>query len=67
MDQCVEEVEAESDGDDQSDDRLTHGALLKLPQGERIQAHQRQYRKAKRHECDVKHDHLLAGTLLAPT
>src|SRR5277367_3070416 len=24
MDQCVEEVEAEPDGDDQSDDRLTH-------------------------------------------
>jgi hypothetical protein len=57
MDQCIEKVEAERDGDDQSDDRLTHGArLLKLPQGARVDAHQRQNRKTKRHERDIEHD-----------
>jgi hypothetical protein len=30
MDECVEEVEAEPDGDDQSDDRFSHRKLLKL-------------------------------------
>jgi hypothetical protein len=30
VEQCVEEVEAEPDGDDQSDDRFTHRTLLKL-------------------------------------
>jgi hypothetical protein len=56
MDQCVEEVEAEPDGDDQSDDRLTHGArLLELPQGVRVDAHQRQNRASKRHESDIEH------------
>ena len=68
MDQCVEEVEAEPDGDDQSDDRLTHGAsLLKLPQGERVDAHQRQNRETERHKRDIEHDRLLAGALLPPS
>ena len=57
MDQCVEEVEAEPEGDDQSDDRLTHGArLLKLPQGVRVNAHQRQNHAPERHERDIEHD-----------
>jgi hypothetical protein len=30
VDQRVEEVEAEPDGDDQSDDRFTHRTLLEL-------------------------------------
>jgi hypothetical protein len=30
VDQRIEEVEAEPDGDNQSDDRLTHPMLLKL-------------------------------------
>ncbi len=62
MDQCVEEVEAEPNGDDQSDDRLTHGArLLKPPQGEGVNAHQRQNRATERHKRDIKHDCSLAG------
>ena len=66
MDQCVEEVEAEPDGDDQSDDRFTHRRrLLKLTQGERVAAHQRQSRQTERHECDVEHVRLLAGVLLS--
>jgi hypothetical protein len=44
VDQRVEEVEAEPDGDDQSDDRFSHRTLLKLTQGERVDAHQRQRR-----------------------
>ena len=36
--------------------------LLKLTQGQRVKAHQRQYRTTQRHECDVEHDRLLAGT-----
>jgi hypothetical protein len=67
MDQRVEEVEAEPDSDDQSDDRFTHLEPLKLTQSVRVEAHERQSRTTQRHECDVKHDHLLAGTLLAPT
>jgi hypothetical protein len=63
MDQCVEEVEAEPDGDDQSDDRFTHRRLLKLAQGERIDAHQRQNRETERHEYDVEHDSLLTGAV----
>ena len=35
--------------------------LLKLTQGQRVKAHQRQYRATQRHECDVEHDRLLAG------
>ena len=62
MDQCVEEVQAEPDGDDQSDDRLTHGArLLKPPQGEGVNAHQRQNRASERHKRDIEHDCFLAG------
>ena len=65
MNQRVEEVEAEPDGDDQSEDRLGHGAaLLKLPKGERVNAHQRQNRNAERHERDIEHDRLLIGALL---
>jgi hypothetical protein len=57
MDQCVEEVEAERDCHDQSDDRLTHGARnLKLPQGVRVDAHQRQNRASKRQKRDIEHD-----------
>jgi hypothetical protein len=41
MNQRVEEIEAEPDGDHQSNDRLRHDAtLLKLPEGERVDAHQ---------------------------
>jgi hypothetical protein len=62
MDQCVTEVQAEPDGDDQSDDRLTHGGrLLKLPQGVRVCAYQRQNRATNRHERDIEHDPLLAS------
>ncbi len=65
MNQRVEEVEAERDSDDQSDDWLCHGAaLLKLPEGERVTAHQRQKRNAGRHERDIEHDRLLIGALL---
>jgi hypothetical protein len=61
MDQSVEEVEAEPNGDDQPDDRLTHGArLLKLPQGVGVNAHQRQNRATKRHKRDIEHGCLLA-------
>jgi hypothetical protein len=42
VEQRVEKVEAEPDGDDQSDDRFTHGTLLKLTQSEGVEAHQRQ-------------------------
>jgi hypothetical protein len=44
VDQRIEKVEAEPDGDDQSDDRFSHRTLLKLTQGERVDAHQRQRR-----------------------
>src|SRR5215467_6835274 len=59
MDQCVEEIEAEPYGDDQSDDRFTHLEPLKLTQGVRIEAHKRQKRQTEDHECDVEHDPLL--------
>ena len=66
MDQCVEEVEAKPDGDDQSDDRFTHPlCLLKLTQEERVDTDQRQNRQTERHECDVEHDRLLAGAVLS--
>jgi len=65
MNEGVEEIEAESYGDDQSDNRLRHGAtLLKLPEGERVNAHQRQNRNAERNERNVEHDRLLDGPLL---
>lgn len=65
MDQRVEEVETEPDSHDQSNDRFTHRRrLLKLTQGERVGAHQRQNRDTERHECDVEHDRLLVGTSL---
>jgi hypothetical protein len=65
MNERVEEVEAERDSDDQSDDWLCHGAaLLKLPKGERVNAHQSQKCNAGRHERDIEHDRLLIGTLL---
>jgi hypothetical protein len=65
MNQRVEEIEAEPYGDDQSDDRLRHGAtLLKPPEGERVDAHQRQNRNAERNERNVEHDRLLVGALL---
>ena len=64
MNQRVKEVEAEPDSDDQSNDRLSHGAgLLKLPEGERVSAHQRQNRNTERNERNVEHDRLLAGAL----
>ena len=60
MNQRVEEIEAEPEGDGQSDDRLSHGArLLKLPEGERVCAHQRQNHDTERHERNVEHDRLL--------
>jgi len=41
--------------------------LLKPNQRERVEAHQRQSRQTKRHECDVEHDdRLLAGAILSP-
>jgi hypothetical protein len=65
MNQRVEEIEAEPYCDDQSDDRLRHGAaLLKLPEGERVDAHQRQNRNTERNERNVEHDRLLVGALL---
>jgi hypothetical protein len=39
--------------------------LLKLTQGQCVEAHQRQYRTTQRHEYDVEHDRLLAGEALA--
>jgi hypothetical protein len=65
MDQRVEEVEAEPDGDDQSEDRFTHRMLLKLAQGERVTTHQRQNRQTERHKCDIEHDRLLAGAAIS--
>jgi hypothetical protein len=60
VDQCVEEVEAEPDGDDQSDDRFTHPlCLLKLTQEERVDTHQRQNCESERYKFDVEHDRLL--------
>jgi hypothetical protein len=65
MNQCVEEIEAEADGDDQSDDRLTHRLrLLKLTQSERVGTHQRQKSQTERYARDVEHDRLLTGALL---
>ena len=64
MDQCVKEIEAEPDGDDQSDDRFTHLQLLKLTQGVRVEAHKRQKRQTEDHECNVEHDRLLAYAAL---
>jgi len=67
MNQCVEEIEAEPDGDGESDDRLSHGArLLKLTEGEGVDAHQRQNRDSERHKRNVEHDRLLLGALLTP-
>jgi hypothetical protein len=37
--------------------------LLKLTQGDGVDAHQRQNRKTERYECDVEHDRLLADRL----
>src|ERR1700734_3852995 len=60
MDQCVEEVEAKPDGDDQSDDRFTHSlSLLQLTEREGVGAHQRQSRQTERYERDVEHVRLL--------
>ena len=60
MYQRVEEIEAEPNGDDQSNDWLRHRAtLLKLPEGERVDAHQRQKCNANRHERDIEHGRLL--------
>ena len=67
MNEGVEEIEAEPDGDDQSDDRLSHGAtLLELPKGERVGAHQRQNHNTERNERNVEHDRLLLGRCLLP-
>jgi hypothetical protein len=61
MNEGIEEIEAEPYGDDQSDDRLSHGAtLLELPEGERVGAHQRQNRNTERNERNVEHDRLLS-------
>jgi hypothetical protein len=65
VDQRVEEVEAEPDGDDQSDDRFTHRTLLELAEREGVDADQRQSRQTERHECDVEHVRLLAGEVLS--
>lgn len=68
MNQREEEIKAERDGDDQSDDRLSHGAtLLELPEGERVGAHQRQKCNADRDEHYVEHDRLLNGALHTPS
>jgi hypothetical protein len=40
-------------------------APLKLTQGDRVDAHQRQSRQTERHECDVEHVRLLAGEVLS--
>ena len=59
MNQRVEEVQAEPNGDDQSDDRFAHRLrLLKLPQSVRVDAHQRQNRQTERHKRHVEHDRL---------
>ena len=42
-------------------------ALLKLPEGERVDAHQRQNRDTERHERNVEHDRLLLGRCLLPS
>jgi hypothetical protein len=39
--------------------------LLKLTQGERVDAHQRQNRQTERPECDVEHNRLLAGAVIS--
>ena len=61
MNQCIEEVQAEPHGDDQSYDRFTHLEPLKLTQGVRVDAHQRQNRQSKRYKRDIEHDPLLAS------
>jgi hypothetical protein len=69
MNQGVEQIEAEPDGDGQSDDRLSHGdaRLLELPEGKRVDAHQRQNHDTERHERNVEHDRLLCrGRSLPP-
>jgi hypothetical protein len=61
MDQRVEEVQAEPDGDDQSNDRFAHRLrLLKLMEGERVHAHQGQNRQTDRNERDIQHESLRA-------
>jgi hypothetical protein len=68
MKQRVEEIEAEPYRYDESDDRLRHGAmLLKLPEDERVSAHQRQNRNTERNERNVEHDRLLAERSLPPS
>jgi hypothetical protein len=63
--QRVEEIQAKPDRDGQSEDRLRHGAApLELPEGVRVNAHQRQENNAGRHECYVEHSRLLIGALL---
>jgi hypothetical protein len=60
MNQGVEQIEAEPDGDGQSDDRLGHDArLLKAPEGKRVGANQSQNQDTKRHERHVEHGRLL--------
>jgi hypothetical protein len=56
MYQRVKEIEAESDGDDQADDWLSHGAtLLKLPESARVDAHEHQNPDAERNEHHILH------------
>ena len=56
MNQCVGEIEAEPDGDDRSDDWLSHDAwLLKLPESNRVQ---RQKHDTERNKRDIEHDRL---------
>ena len=63
-DQGVEEIEAEQHGHDQSDDGLAHEwRSLKLTQGESVETHQPNDRKAKRHEREIQHDRLLADLI----
>ncbi len=61
MEQGVEQIEAEPDGHDQSNDRFNHANLLKPPQRDRVGAHQRQNRATKSQKNDIEHDCLLAG------
>jgi hypothetical protein len=64
VDQRVEEIEAERDGHDKSDDRFAHGApSSELPQSHRVEAHQRDDRKSENYESQIEHNRLLARRL----
>jgi hypothetical protein len=67
MDQCVEEVEAKPDGDDQSDDRFTHSLSPKADAGRGRRRPSTPKHQTERHERDVEHVRLLTEALLGPT